>query len=1223
MRNQRVVVTSDTFRSLLKRNHLALPLALVLAAGLSCDKLTAPPTTGSIDVVLQSASGANLALAPRHDDEPNVDLSVVASSTLTNVFLDGARVTVTGPMTKTVTLATATGGLSIDGLAPGAYTVVVEGLVGGRVGHYGEKTNVNVTAGISTTAPVLFNVFQPVVLHTASTDTARVLRFPVSFSAVPNATSYIVEWSTSPTMAGAQSISVASTSTEVSVPGDGTYYFTVRGANPVVATAGLPSPVGTVHVFQVVATVTVSPASPSVTAGATQQFTFDARDSDNVVVTNPPVFWVSNNTAVATISSTGLATTITSGTAVISAVAKGTPGATTLTANPMAPTKLVFSTQPANTTAGQSMASIQVSVQNPQNQVATSDNTTQITVAFGNNAGGGTLGGTKTLTVTNGVASFTTLSVNATGAGYTLTATAPATAFAAATSSGFNITPAGASQLAFIAQPTTVSAGATMPTAVQVEIRDVLGNRAIAATDAIAIAIGTNPSAGTLSGTKIVNAVNGIASFSGLSIDKNGTDYTLTATAGSLLAANSAAFNVSAATNLAFLAGGSNAVAGSALPAIQVEVRDGFGNRLTSMPTTVTLSFGANPGGGTLAGTTAITSVNGVATFSGISIAKAAAGYTLVASAPGPITAPPTAAFTISPAAATRLAFFAQPSSVTTDDFVSVSLNAQDAFGNLVSTPMVVDVALGANPGGATLSGTTTVAVGGGVAAFGDLQVDKVGTGYTLVARTAAGTLAPVTSTPFNMGVGAPAKLAFKTPPTDGEPTGTLNTIDVALTDAAGNQTSVDGVNVSLGLAANPGASSLSGGNPVATVGGVATFTNVSIDNAANGYTLVTSNVDGFSDETSLPFDVFLHFVHVSAGYQHACGLTNRGNAYCWGEGFVGQLGDGLQAQSLTPSKVSGGHQFSQVVAGYQHSCGLRTDGAAYCWGLNNWGEVGDGTAGTPRIVPVLVLGGHQWASLMIGLIHTCGVDVNGAAFCWGNNQAGNLGDGGPSTDKNVPTAVTGGHVFTQLTGGHTHTCGIRTDGAAYCWGRQSNGRLGNGLVVPADLSTPQAVVGGHTFLSISGGREHTCAVRAPATDRRAMCWGLNSEGRLGVGDQLEKGSPTFVVAGHRYSGLASAGENTCGVAVGGDAFCWGTAANGRLGNADILDDASGGPYLSPVAILGGHKFVSISGHRWVDGFSCGVTQSGAYCWGFNGAGELGDGSALQSSTPQLIKGSR
>src|SRR5207247_2278925 len=225
-----------------------------------------------------------------------------------------------------------------------------------------------------------------------------------------------------------------------------------------------------------------------------------------------------------------------------------------------------------------------------------------VTVAIGTNPGGGALSGTTTVAAANGVATFSTLSINRMGTGYTLTASG--TGLATGGSAAFNVSAGSGSALVFTGEPTNAVAGAAITPAVQVTAQDGQGNTATGFTGNITLAIGTNPSSGTLSGTKTAAAIAGVATFAGLSIDKAGTGYTLTATgAGS---ATSTAFNITpaTATALVFSVEPTNTVAGAAItPAVQITAQDGNGNTATGFTGNITVAIGTNPGTGTLSGT--------------------------------------------------------------------------------------------------------------------------------------------------------------------------------------------------------------------------------------------------------------------------------------------------------------------------------------------------------------------------------------------------------------------------------------------------------------------------------------------------------------------------------------------------------------------------------------------------------------------------------------------
>ncbi len=504
-----------------------------------------------------------------------------------------------------------------------------------------------------------------------------------------------------------------------------------------------------------------------------------------------------------------------------------------------APSALAFTTQPASVTAGATMAGIGVGVTdaygNPvSNPVGT------VSVAIGNNAGGGTLSGTTSVALSVGTAAFTTLSIDKAGAGYTLAATS--TGLTGATSNPFSVLPGAATHLAFAVQPTTVAAVTSMTPAVQVAGYDAFGNVATSFATGVALTLATNPGSSTLTGGASVTPTAGVAAFGGLQLNKVQTGYTLKATAGALTA-TSTAFDVvpGAPVALQIQSAPLSGTAGAALTTLTVAVVDAGGNVVTSATDSVTIAIQSGPAGATLSGTTTVLAVSGIATFAGLSLDKSTSTttYTLVVTATGRTSALRTG-LVVSPAAPTRLAFTTQPAAnVPAGAAFTVGVTAYDALGNVAtnaSTPIAL--ALAANPTGATLLTPTSGSTLSGVMTLSP-RLTVVGAGYTLQATS--GTLTPDTSTPFNIVPGMVGGLAFVQQPTAvtaGQPI--APPVTVVLTDQYGNPMDAGTASVTMSLNTNPapGLGALDGGLTVVAVGGLATFPSLSIDKANTGYKL-------------------------------------------------------------------------------------------------------------------------------------------------------------------------------------------------------------------------------------------------------------------------------------------------------------------------------------------------------------------------------------------------
>src|SRR5437773_244065 len=359
------------------------------------------------------------------------------------------------------------------------------------------------------------------------------------------------------------------------------------------------------------------------------------------------------------------------------------------------------------------------------------------------------------------------------------------------TTCGHDVTaPPAPTQLVFIAQPRNIVAGHEFSQALQVQAEDARGNKLGGFIGNVTVALASNPGGSTLSGTTTVGAVDGIAIFYNLSLDKTGAGYTLTASAsgGGLAAPTSAAFDVAPgpATQLEFTVEPTTVTAGAPLaPPLQVSALDPEGNPVPGFTGNVTVAFGGTSGAGaTLGGTTTVAAVHGVATFGDLTVSKAGTGYWLTGSSTG-LGRAASDAFEVTAGAATQLVVGTPPGTTVAEHNITpaVKVRALDAFGNLVpSFTGNVSIATGTNPGGATLSGTTPVAAIGGVATFYDLSLNKTATGYTLTASGSG--FAPVTSAPFDITPGAATQLAFTAQPT--------NTVAGAIISAAVQVTALD-----------------------------------------------------------------------------------------------------------------------------------------------------------------------------------------------------------------------------------------------------------------------------------------------------------------------------------------------------------------------------------------------------------------------------------------------
>ncbi len=433
-----------------------------------------------------------------------------------------------------------------------------------------------------------------------------------------------------------------------------------------------------------------------------------------------------------------------------------------------------------------------------------------------------------------------------------------------------------ADKLVFTTQPSSSTAGSAFGTQPVVAIEDDLGN--VIDTDnttqvTLAITSGTGNPAATLSGTKTVTAVDGYANFTGLSIDKSGTGYQLTATSSpTLTPADSSPFDVTAgtATKLVFTTQPSSSnTAGSAFgtqPVVAIE--DDSGNVVTTDITTqVTLAITSGTGNpaATLSGTKTVTAVNGYANFTGLSIDKSGTGYQLTTTSSPTLTSADSSPFDVNTGTITKLVFTTQPSSSTAGSAFGTQpvVAIEDDLGNVITTDTTTQVTLAITPGtgnpAATLSGTKTVMAVNGYADFTGLSIDKSGTGYELTA-TSSPTLTSADSSPFDVTAGPADKLVFSTQPSSSTAGSAFGTQPVvAIEDNLGNVLTTD-ITTQVTLAITPGtgdpAATLSGTKTVTAVNGYADFTGLSIDKSGTGYELTATSSPTLTSADSNSFDV-------------------------------------------------------------------------------------------------------------------------------------------------------------------------------------------------------------------------------------------------------------------------------------------------------------------------------------------------------------------------------
>ncbi|MDB4913260.1 MAG: hypothetical protein JWM95_904 [Gemmatimonadetes bacterium] len=959
------------------------------------------------------------------------------------------------------------------------------------------------------------------------------------------------------------------------------------------------APIGTVAVAQ----VTLTPGSQSLTLGTSAQLSAQVLDGSGGALSGRLVTWSSSDPAKVSVSSTGLATGVSLGSAVITATSEGKSASSTVTVTPVPAASVVLSPATITVTVG-ATATFAASVRDAAGNAlpgravvwSVSDATKASITADG---------------LVTGIAAGT-VTISASAEGKTGSATLVIAQMPVA--------------LVALSAPSAIRVGESAPTIAILTSANgtVLENRPISWSS-------SSPAVARVSVSGLITGVaEGTATISATSEGKVGTT-TVT---------------VSNPVDAISISPTSATVAIGATTSLVARVVDNTGALL--MDRTVTWSS-SDPAKAVVSQSGTVTGV-GAGT---VTITAAAEGRSATAAITVGVPAPPAAVSTVTLSPLTV--------SVPVGTTTTLTPVLKDALGNTLAGRVVTWSSTDPTRATVNSSGVVTGVAPGLVAILATSEGKTGNAAVTVVAAPVSSvTLTPPTSTIYvgyagqitatlkdasNNTLGGRTIAWASSDPAKAVVNGTGGVTGIAAGAVTITATSegVSGTanvtivpspvvtvvfssavtNIAVGSMATLSART-SDLNGVTLTGRVVTWTSSDpskatvsaagvVTGVAVGSTTITATSEGISGTATVNVSaataaasVPVQLTAIATGDFHSCGLNASGAAYCWG---LANLGDGTQHDALTPVAVSGGHIFASVGVSTTLSCGITTGSDLYCWGG------GAQLFSLPASVPTLVEVGITWANISVNTSHTCGVATDGTGYCVGANTGGRLGTGQSQAALAASSTflpVAGGLHWKQIITGGNASCGVSTAGAVYCWGSLTQFMNGPGAV--ASSASPVLLSSAVNFASLTPQLNGLLCGLSTAGD--TYCFGITRGFSLGGTPAATLETPVHVGGTLQFKSIATLNSSLCGISTANALYCWGS--NGQfLGQGPTYPPNS----AIPLVVMSGTSFSAVAGGP--TGSACAIATSGVgYCWGENFNGELGDGThANRTSLTPILGG--
>lgn len=346
----------------------------------------------------------------------------------------------------------------------------------------------------------------------------------------------------------------------------------------------------------------------------------------------------------------------------------------------------------------------------------------------------------------------------------------------------------------------------------------------------------------------------------------------------------------------------------------------------------------------------------------------------------------------------------------------------------------------------------------------------------------------------------------------------------------------------------------------------------------------------------------------IAYGRAHAIGLMANGSLWAWGWNVAGQLGDSTTTNRQSPVRIGNSNDWVSIAVGDMHNLGIKADGSLWAWGWNVAGQLGDSTT-TNRHTPVQIGNSNDWVSIAAGDMHSLAIKANGTLWAWGLNDFYQVGDG-TNTNRLSPVQIGVGTDWVGIAaGGYNghHNIAIEADGSLWAWGNNGAGQYGNGTNANSKIPI-QVYEEAYGLLNVAPGDRHNIAI---AANGNLWAWGFNAYGQIGDGTNTNKTNPVIIDSAQNWVDAAAGQYHSIGITADGKLMGWGRNNRGQLGDGTTTNKKK------PVQIGNATDWVSV---KTGDNHSLGLKADGSiWAWGWNITGQLGDGTTITRYAPLQI----